>query len=188
MFLYFCEINATKFGSKNLNLHTITYNYMTSYGYIIMIIVDSCMIWFNFDCIMQLQKNHIILLLMSVAEKVLLLLVISLTDYCQPWNNLSVFIYGIFLELMCYTLCQSMSIITPLTHCGLVTPYGDIDLGQNNVDFTSVMSGDSHLREISPEIPGPSIIEMSLKVTYFKWYSNLPGANELMIHICYFYR
>ena len=51
---------------------------MTSYGYVIMIIVDSCMIWFHFDCIMQL-KNHIMLLLMVVAEKVLLLLVISPT-------------------------------------------------------------------------------------------------------------
>ena len=50
---------------------------MTSYGYIIMIIVDFCMIWFQFDCIMHF-KNHIILLLMLVAEKVLLLLVISL--------------------------------------------------------------------------------------------------------------
>ena len=34
------------------------YHYMTSYGYIIMIIVDSCMIWFHFDCIMQLKKSY----------------------------------------------------------------------------------------------------------------------------------
>ena len=51
-FLSFCEINATKFGSKNEILHTIWYHYMTSYVYIIMIIVESCMIWFHFDCIM----------------------------------------------------------------------------------------------------------------------------------------
>ena len=31
---------------------------MTSYGYIIMIIADSCMIWFHFDCIMQLKKSY----------------------------------------------------------------------------------------------------------------------------------
>ena len=31
---------------------------MTSYGYIIMVIVDSCMIWFNFDYIMQLKKSY----------------------------------------------------------------------------------------------------------------------------------
>ena len=58
-FLSFCEINATKFRSKNLILHTIIYHYMTSYGSIIMIIVDSCMICFHFDCIMQLKKSYI---------------------------------------------------------------------------------------------------------------------------------
>ena len=31
---------------------------MTSYGYIIMIIVDSCMIWFQSDCIMHLKKSY----------------------------------------------------------------------------------------------------------------------------------
>ena len=31
---------------------------MTSYGYIIMIIVDSCMILFHFDCIMQLKISY----------------------------------------------------------------------------------------------------------------------------------
>ena len=31
---------------------------MTSYGYIILIIVDFCMIWFHFDCIMQLKKSY----------------------------------------------------------------------------------------------------------------------------------
>ena len=31
---------------------------MTNYVYIIMIIVDSCMIWFDFDCIMQLEKSY----------------------------------------------------------------------------------------------------------------------------------
>ena len=51
-------MNATKFGSKNKILHTIIYHYMTSYGYIIMIIVDSCMIWFNLDCIMQLMESY----------------------------------------------------------------------------------------------------------------------------------
>ena len=33
---------------------------MTSYGYIIMIIVDSCIIWFQLDCIMQLKKSYYI--------------------------------------------------------------------------------------------------------------------------------
>ena len=34
------------------------YHHMTSYGYIIMAIVDFCMIWFHFDCIMQLKKSY----------------------------------------------------------------------------------------------------------------------------------
>ena len=31
---------------------------MTSYGYIIMIIIDSFMIWFDFDCSMELKKSY----------------------------------------------------------------------------------------------------------------------------------
>ena len=34
------------------------YHYMTFYGYIIMIIVDSCMILFYSDCVMQLKKSY----------------------------------------------------------------------------------------------------------------------------------
>ena len=33
---------------------------MTSYGYIIMIIVDSCIIWFHLDYIMQFKKAYYI--------------------------------------------------------------------------------------------------------------------------------
>ena len=51
---------------------------MTSYGYIIMIIADSCMIWFHFDRIMQMKKQCYIAT-MFVAKKVILLLMISLT-------------------------------------------------------------------------------------------------------------
>ena len=31
---------------------------MTCYSYIIMVIVDSCMIWFDFDFIVQLKKSY----------------------------------------------------------------------------------------------------------------------------------
>ena len=51
---------------------------MTSYDYIIMIIVDSCMILFHFDCIKQLKKPYHIATNVC-SKKVLLLLVISLT-------------------------------------------------------------------------------------------------------------
>ena len=33
---------------------------MNSYGFIIMIIVDSCIVWFHLDCIMQLNKSYYI--------------------------------------------------------------------------------------------------------------------------------
>ena len=41
-----------------LILHIIIYHYMIPYGYIIMIIVVSSMIWFHFDCIMWLKKSY----------------------------------------------------------------------------------------------------------------------------------
>ena len=44
-----------KIGTKNYISHTIMYHYMTCYGFIIMIIVDSCIIWFHLDCIMQVK-------------------------------------------------------------------------------------------------------------------------------------
>ena len=99
-FFSFCKINATKFSTKNEIPHKITYHYMKSDGYIIVIIVDLCMIsstaWYNLNEI-KLYMNHI-LLQMVVAEKVLLLLVISLTDdtwvtvtndfFGHDWGNL----------------------------------------------------------------------------------------------------
>ena len=79
---------------------------------------------------------------------------------------------------------------------GLVTPFGDIDLGQHwlrkwlvawrhqaitwtNVDLSSVRSSGIYLRAISYEIPQPPFIKFSLKITYLKLIWNLPGANEL---------
>ena len=48
-----------------------------------------------------------------------------------------------------------------------------------NVDSSSVKSIDIHMGAISQEIPQPSITKISLNITYLKFYSNLPGANEL---------
>ena len=59
-FFSFCKINATDFGTKNEISHKLIYHYMTSNGYIIMIIVDSCIIWFHLDCITQLKKSYYI--------------------------------------------------------------------------------------------------------------------------------
>ena len=91
---------------------------------------------------------------------------------------------------------QERQILTP---CGLVTPYGDINLGQHwlrqwlvawrhqaitwtSVDLSSVRSSGIHLRAILQEIPQPSVTwvnEISLKISYLKFCSNLPGVNEL---------
>ena len=83
-----------------------------------------------------------------------------------------------------------------LTHCGLVTPYGDSDPGQHwlrywlvswrhqaitwtNVDLSSLRSNDVHLRAISLEI---SVTKISLNFFFFfsfLFHWNLPGAKEL---------
>ena len=84
-----------------------------------------------------------------------------------------------------------------LTHCGLVTPYGDRDWGQHglrqwlvawrhqaitwtNVDWSSVKSSDVHMRAVSQEIPQPLTTKISLKITRIKFTLDLPEANELM--------
>ena len=83
-----------------------------------------------------------------------------------------------------------------LTHCGLMTPYGDGDLGQHwlrlwlvawrhqaitwtNVDLPSVRSIGIHLSTILQEILQPSITKISWKITFWKFLWNLPGTNEL---------
>ena len=53
--------NATKFGSTNCILHIFLCHLVTSYGYII---VNSCIIWFNLNCIMQFKQFY------SIATKV----------------------------------------------------------------------------------------------------------------------
>ena len=49
-----------------------------------------------------------------------------------------------------------------------------------NLELQSVVSSDIHLRAISQGIPLLSFVEMSLKIAYLKFQSNLPGANELI--------
>ena len=48
-----------------------------------------------------------------------------------------------------------------------------------NVDLSSVRSSSIHLRAILQEIPQLPVTEISLKITYLKYCSNFPGANEL---------
>ena len=64
-----------------------------------------------------------------------------------------------------------------LTHWGLVTPFGDINLGQHwrhqaitwtNVDLSSARSSYIHLMAISQEIHQSSVTKLSMKITQFK--------------------
>ena len=48
-----------------------------------------------------------------------------------------------------------------------------------NIDWSLVKSSDSHIRAISKEMLQPSITKIGLKITYIKFHSNFPGANEL---------
>ena len=122
--------------------------------------------------------------------------------YKMPWMSHSLYFMHNQLKMWCvfhnfevwlcnseYALCMCE---IHLTHCGLVMPNGNIDLGQHwfryrlvawwhqvitsaNFDSLSVCSGDIHLREISEEISQPSITKFRLKITYLKCHSTLPG-------------
>ena len=87
-------------------------------------------------------------------------------------------------------------ISTDLSHGSLVTPYGDIGLGQHwlrwwlvawwhqaitwtNVDLSSIMSAGIHLSAISHKIPQSLISEINWNIISLKFHSNFPGANEL---------
>ena len=83
-----------------------------------------------------------------------------------------------------------------LMHCGLMTPYGDRDLGQHwlrqwlvawrhqvitwtNVDLPSARCIGIHLITNLQETLQPSIATISWKITFLKFVWNLQGANEL---------
>ena len=51
---------------------------------------------------------------------------------------------------------------------------------RTNVDLSSVKYSSIYMMAISWEILQPSIIKISLKITYLKFHSNVPGASELI--------
>ena len=53
-------------------------------------------------------------------------------------------------------------------------------LPDGNVDLSSVRSSDINLRASSKEISQPSITEIIWKINCLKFYSNFPGASELI--------
>ena len=99
---------------------------------------------------------------------------------------------GQFVEL---TLCSLSPRANVLTHFGLVTPYGDIDLGQHwlrqwhvvwrhqaitwaNIDSSSVKTSDTHLRALWKDITQPPMARISLKIIIF--HPNLLATYELI--------
>ena len=86
-----------------------------------------------------------------------------------------------------------------LIHCGLVTPYGN----RSGSTLAQVMAcclmapshylnhcwliisevSVIHIRATSREMPQPSVTKICLKITYLKFHSNFPGANELICNV-----
>ena len=69
---------------------------------------------------------------------------------------------------------RSGSTLAQVVACCLTAPSHYL----NNVDLSLVRSSDIQVMAISQSIPQSSTIEFTLKITYLKFHSNLPGANE----------
>ena len=59
-----------------------------------------------------------------------------------------------------------------------------VNIGSGNVDLSSKMTTDVQLRVISLVMSRPSVIKISLKIIFLRFYWNHPGANELS-YLCY---
>ena len=85
-------------------------------------------------------------------------------------------------------------VLVVLTHCGLVTPYGDRSGSTLALAMACCLMAPSHylnqcwliiseiqwFRAILQEMPQPTITKICLKIAYLKCHSNFPGTNELM--------
>ena len=77
---------------------------------------------------------------------------------------------------------RSWSTLAQVTACCLMAPSHYLDkkkITWTNVELSSVRSSGIHLSAILQEMPQPSVTEISLKIIYLKFHSNLPGASEL---------
>ena len=82
-----------------------------------------------------------------------------------------------------------------LTHCGLVTPYRDIDLGQHDQVMACCLTSPSHylsqcslfitevhhLKAISLKIPQPSTAKVNLKIIYWNIIQITQGSMNFVI-------
>ena len=111
----------------------------------------------------------------------------SLSNSLSPCQPPTQALHSLMCLLHCYS--RTLLIITPiktfyiknaisfhiLTHWGLVMSYGGRDLEAPS--HYMMWSSDIHLRAISQ----PSIAKISVKMTNFKFHSNLPGVSELKL-------
>ena len=121
---------------------------------------------------------------------------------CHVWHakhwrmNWTRWVWASPLYPLAWRHLKKLSHVSDLSLSGLVTPYGDIGLGQHwfrwwlvawwhqaitwtNVDLSSVSSSYLHLMLIFVEIPQLSNTKVTLKITCIKFHSSLPWANEL---------
>ena len=132
---------------------------------------------------------------------------VQIMGWCRPGNKpLSEAVMLSLLMHICVTWPQwikpqtstSQPSVSYITSCGLVKLYDDIDLRQHwlrqwlvawwhqaitwtNVhhQWRSVTITWGQFRKKYRSLP--SVTKMSLKITYMKFHSNLPGANELRL-------
>ena len=72
---------------------------------------------------------------------------------------------------------RSGSTLVQVMACCLTAP--SQYLNQCGLIWSSVKFSGIHIRIISQEMPQPSTTKIHLKMTYLKFHSNFPGANEL---------
>ena len=88
---------------KKLNFTQIIHRYMISCGYIIMIIVDSCIIWFHLDCIMQLKKSYYMYIVTNVSSRK------SATTFCDLPDWLVSMILAVSMQHLLMHTCGMMT-------------------------------------------------------------------------------
>ena len=139
---------------------------MTSYGYVIMTMADSCMIRFHFDSIMQLKKSHHIAT--NVCSRKSATTFGDLPDWLGWDKGCLLWVYSLYKKkYQLPGIC--LTVLSFLTHCGLVMPYVVRDLSQHwfmlwlvawwhqaitwtNVDLSLSMYFEIHQKAISQEV------------------------------------
>ena len=96
-------------------------------------------------------------------------------------THLRLIIMHYLVSITCYWLPTAGT----LTHCGLLMPYGDIDVPDDTkplpepmFDSSSVRFSENHPRVISWELLHQSLAKFRLKITYLKFYSLSPPVTQ----------